>query len=43
MGWVAEGRLRPPVGRVFGLEDYAPALEFALTGQGLGKTVLSVD
>lgn len=42
MAWVAEGRLAPPVGRVFGLTDYAAALEFALTGQGLGKTVLSL-
>jgi NADPH2:quinone reductase len=40
IGWVAEGRLSPPVGRVFGLADHAAALEFALTGQGLGKTVL---
>jgi hypothetical protein len=28
------------VGRIFTLEDFAPALEFALTGKGLGKTVL---
>ncbi len=42
LGWVAEGRLKPPVGRTFALQDYAAALEFALTGQGLGKTVLSL-
>ncbi|PZQ65109.1 MAG: quinone oxidoreductase [Phenylobacterium zucineum] len=42
LGWVGEGRLAPPVGRTFTLEDFAPALEFALTGQGMGKTVLSV-
>jgi NADPH2:quinone reductase len=42
MAWVGEGRLAPPVGRVFGLDDFAAALEFALTGQGLGKTVLSL-
>jgi NADPH2:quinone reductase len=43
LGWVAEGRLEPPVGRRFGLEDYAAVLEYALTGSGLGKTVLIVD
>jgi NADPH2:quinone reductase len=40
MGWVADGSLSPPVGRRFALEDFAAALEFALTGQGMGKTVL---
>lgn len=43
LGWVAGGRLTPPVGRAFALEDYAAALEYALTGQGLGKTVLTVS
>jgi NADPH2:quinone reductase len=43
LGWVAEGRLSPPVGRRFALDQFAEALEFALTGQGLGKTVLMVD
>ena len=38
-----ERRLAPPVGRRFGLEDYAAALEYALTGTGLGKTVVVVD
>jgi NADPH2:quinone reductase len=42
MTWVAEGRLAPPVGRIFGLDDHAAALEFALTGRGLGKTVLTL-
>lgn len=42
LGWVAQGRLSPPVGRTFGLGEYAEALEFALTGQGLGKTVLQI-
>lgn len=41
MGWVAEGSLSPPVGRRFSLEDFAAALEFALTGQGMGKTILA--
>ena len=42
LGWVGEGKLVPPVGRTFPLEAWAEALEFALTGQGLGKTVLEV-
>lgn len=42
LSWVADGRLVPAVGRTFALADFAPALEFALTGQGLGKTVLEV-
>ena len=42
LAWVAAGRLVPPVGRAFGLEEFAPALEFALTGQGLGKTVIEI-
>jgi len=43
LGWVGEGKLVPPVGRSFPLEAYAEALEFALTGSGLGKTVLAVS
>ncbi|MES2034592.1 MAG: NADPH:quinone oxidoreductase family protein [Pseudomonadota bacterium] len=43
LGWVGEGRLTPPVGRTFPLEAYAEALEYALTGTGLGKTVLLLD
>lgn len=42
MGWVADGSLKPPVGRTFAFDDFAPALEFALTGQGLGKTVVTI-
>lgn len=42
MQWVADGTLTPPVGRTFAFEDFAPALEFALSGAGVGKTVLSV-
>ncbi|HWA59899.1 MAG TPA: NADPH:quinone oxidoreductase family protein [Caulobacteraceae bacterium] len=42
LAWVAEGELSPPVGRTFPLEAFAEALEFALTGQGTGKTVLAV-
>lgn len=40
LAWAGEGRLAQPVGRAFGLADFAQALEFALSGQGHGKTVL---
>lgn len=43
LGWVADGTLVPPVGRVFQFTDFGPALEFALSGQGSGKTVLQVS
>ena len=42
-GWCADGRLSPAVGRVFAWSEFGEALTFALTGQGLGKTVLGVD
>lgn len=42
LSWVADGRLVPPVGRTFTLEAFSEALEFALTGEGLGKTILEV-
>jgi NADPH2:quinone reductase len=42
LAWVADGRLVPVVGRTFPLADFAPALEFALSGKGLGKTVLEI-
>ena len=43
LGWVAEGRMSPPVGREFRFDEFAAALEFALSGKGLGKTVLRVS
>ncbi|WP_374572970.1 NADPH:quinone oxidoreductase family protein [Phenylobacterium sp.] len=43
MAWIAEGRLSPPVGRVFTFDQGREALEFALSGQGAGKTVLAID
>lgn len=42
LGWVGEGRLVPPIGREFAFEDYRQALEYALGGQGVGKTILQV-
>ena len=41
--WVGEGRLSPPVGREFAFEDYGQALDYALSGQGVGKTLLRVS
>ena len=40
--WAEAGRFAPPVGRVFKWADFGEALTYALSGQGLGKTVLSV-
>jgi NADPH2:quinone reductase len=42
LSWVADGRLSPPEGRRFELDDFAAALEFALKGAGKGKTILSI-
>jgi NADPH2:quinone reductase len=42
LGWVADGRLTPPVGRRFSLETAPEALAYALSGAGLGKTVVEV-
>lgn len=43
LAWIAEGRLVPPVGRVFPFAEAKAALSYALTGQGAGKTVLTLD
>lgn len=40
--WVNEGRLVPPVGRTFPMPAFTDALEFALSGKGHGKTVLTI-
>jgi NADPH:quinone reductase len=42
LAWVGDGRLDPPVGSTFGLEDFGAALTFALSGRGAGKTILEV-
>jgi NADPH2:quinone reductase len=41
--WVAQGQLLPAVGRRFKLGEFAQALQFALSGSGLGKTVVEID
>ncbi len=43
LAWVDEGSPSPPAGREFAFEEFAPAMEYALSGQGLGKTILRVD
>lgn len=43
LGWVADGRLDPPTGRVFPFEAFRDALTYALGGEGAGKTILAVD
>lgn len=40
--WVGDGRLDPPVGRVFGFDQHRDALAFALSGEGIGKTIFEV-
>jgi NADPH2:quinone reductase len=40
LAWVEDGRLLPPEGRRFPLAAYGEALEFALSGQGMGKTLV---
>jgi NADPH2:quinone reductase len=42
LDWVADGRLDPPVGRVFGFDQSREALAFALSGEGIGKTIFEV-
>ncbi len=40
---VEAGELTPPVGRIFGFDRAGEALAFALSGQGVGKTVLTLS
>lgn len=43
LAWVAKGELDVPVGRTFPFGQYRSALEYALSGDGTGKTILVVD
>lgn len=43
LAWVAKGELNVPVGRTFPFGEYREALEYALSGDGTGKTILVVD
>ena len=40
--WLADGRVQPAVGAVFGWADHGAALTMALTGKAMGKLVLAV-
>jgi len=40
LGWVSNGKLDPVVGRRFPVAEFREAMEFALTGQALGKSVI---
>ena len=42
IGWIAQGKLAPVAGKTFPFARAREALEFALAGQGLGKTVLQI-
>jgi len=41
--WVSKGDLDVPVGKTFPFGRYREALEYALSGNGAGKTILVVD
>lgn len=42
LGWVAEGKLDPPVGRRFPLHSCREAMAFAMSGQPMGKSVIEL-
>lgn len=42
LAWVAEGRLSPPAGRAFAFDRYREALTYALSGEGIAKTIFQV-
>ena len=42
LGWVAAGKIEPTVGRAFPMAQARDALTFALSGVGMGKTVLEI-
>lgn len=43
IGWLAEGKLTPAVGRVFGLEDFREAFKTMQTRAALGKMVVRIS
>ena len=43
MAWLADGTLSPAVGEVFGFGEFRAALAHAMSGKGVGKTVLRID
>lgn len=43
LDWVRDGRLVPPTGRIFPFDQFAKAMEYAMSGQGTGKTIIQVS
>jgi NADPH2:quinone reductase len=43
LAWVATGKMIPPIGRQFALDDFAEAMRFAMSGSGLAKSVIRVS
>ena len=43
LAWVSEGKLLPPIGKVFCFQEFSAALEYAMSGKGLGKTVIKIS
>lgn len=41
--WASEGKIKPPVGRVYPFDQFGEAMVFALSGEGTGKVVLEVS
>lgn len=42
-GWLADGQLKPVVGRVFALEDFRDAFRTMQTRGALGKMVVRIS
>lgn len=40
--WAGEGKIKPPVGRVYPFAEFGEAMVSALSGQGTGKVVLDI-
>ncbi len=43
LAWIATGKMIPPIGRQFALDDFAEAMRFAMSGSGLAKSVIRVS
>jgi NADPH2:quinone reductase len=42
LDWVGTGKLSPPVGPDFPLDDFGAAMEFAMAGRSLGKPTITL-
>lgn len=43
LAWVATGKMIPPIGQEFALDDFADAMRFAMSGSGQAKSVIRVS